>query len=73
MKRRKSLPKRVPHFFSKFVVISCVFSAIIFSGLAFLVMWKTKEDTSQVLSACLLFFGGELALIFGRDAIKRGK
>ena len=73
MKRLLNWFLGIPHLFSKMVVAWCVYWGTHFSGKALDVMERTGMDTGTTLGVILVFFGGELALLFGRDALKGTK
>ena len=60
--------KKTPHLFSKAVVVWCIICGTIFSILSLLMLYKTGLDASNLLMPILGFFGGELALLFGKTA-----
>ena len=61
--------KKTPHLFSKVVVVWCIICGTAFSVLSLLMLYKTGLDASNLLLPILGFFGGELALLFGKTAI----
>jgi hypothetical protein len=60
----------VPHLFSKLMVLWCVGGGSVCCAYALRIMSRTEKDPAALLGVILAFFGGELALIFGRDALK---
>jgi len=60
----------IPHLFGKFMVVWCVTVGTICSFWAIRVLSRTGQDPSGLLAVILTFFGGELALMFGRQALK---
>lgn len=60
----------IPHLFGKVMVIWCVLCGTVFSFYALRILSVTGADGSPLLAIILTFFGGELALMFGRDALK---
>ena len=60
--------KKTPHLFSKVIVVWCIICGTIFSVLSLLMLYKTGLDASNLLISILGFFGGELALLFGKTA-----
>lgn len=63
----------IPHLFGKVMVIWCVAAGTICSFWAVRVLSRTGQDASGLLTPILAFFGGELALMFGRNALKQNK
>lgn len=61
--------KKTPHLFSKIMVLWCVICGTAFSVLSLLMLYKTGLDASNLLLPILGFFGGELALLFGKTAV----
>lgn len=64
---------RIPHLFGKVMVVWCVLCGTIFSFLAMRILSRTGNDPAALLGVVLAFFGGELALMFGRDALSNKK
>lgn len=64
---------KIPHLFGKVMVVWCVLCGTIFSFLAMRVLSRTGNDPAALLGVVLAFFGGELALMFGRDALSNKK
>lgn len=60
--------KKTPHLFSKVIVVWCIICGTTFSILSLLMLYKTGLDASNLLMPILGFFGGELALLFGKTA-----
>ena len=60
----------VPHLFGKGMVVWCVTVGTICSFWSIRVLSRTGQDPSSLLAVILAFFGGELALMFGRHALK---
>lgn len=78
MKRHRKFRKwlsSIPHLFGKLMVIWCVGCGTLCSFYALRIMSRTDNDPSTLLGVILAFFGGELALMFGRNALqnKKGK
>lgn len=73
MKRLKEWVGGIPHLFSKLVVTWCVVCGTAFSLYALRILSHTGHDPSALLGVILAFLGGELALLFGRDALKGKK
>lgn len=69
MKKRKP----IPHLFGKIMVTWCVLCATVFTLYAFRILSHTGQDASTLLKVALAFFGGELALMFGRNALSKNK
>jgi hypothetical protein len=61
--------KKTPHLFSKVIVVWCIICGTVFSVIAILMLYKTGLDASNLLLPILGFFGGELALLFGKTAV----
>ena len=61
--------KKTPHLFSKVMVVWCIICGTIFSVISLLMLYKTGLDASNLLLPILGFFGGELALLFGKTAV----
>lgn len=66
MKKKKG----IPHLFGKVMVVWCVLCGTVFSFLAMRVLSSTGADSAPLLGVILAFFGGELALMFGRNALQ---
>lgn len=64
---------RIPHLFGKLMVIVCVLCGICFSAWALRIRSRTGHDPAALLGIVLAFFGGELALMFGKNAISETK
>lgn len=62
--------KGIPHLFSKVVVTWCVLFGSACCGYALRIMARTDNDPAGLLGVILAFLGGELVLLFGRDALK---
>ena len=62
--------RSVPHLFSKLVVLWCVAWGTACSLYALRILSRTGQDPAALLGVILAFFGGELGLMFGRDALK---
>lgn len=69
MKKRK---KGISHLFSKTVVVWCILAGTGASLWALRILSHTGHDAAALLGVILAFFGGELVLLFGRDALKKG-
>ena len=61
--------KKTSHLFSKVVVVWCIICGTAFSVISLLILYKTGLDASNLLLPILGFFGGELALLFGKTAV----
>lgn len=61
--------KKIPRLFSKVIVVWCIICGTLFSVLSLLMLYKTGLDASNLLLPILGFFGGELALLFGKTAV----
>lgn len=60
----------VPHLFGKCMVIACLLGGSASIAWAFRILSRTDNDPAATLVAALAFFGTELGMMFGRDAIK---
>lgn len=60
--------KKTPRLFSKVIVVWCIICGTTFSVLSLLMLYSTGIDASNLLMPILGFFGGELALLFGKTA-----
>lgn len=63
----------VPHLFGKIMVVWCVLCGTVCSLLALRVMSRTGQDPAALLGVILAFFGGELGLMFGKNALEGRK
>lgn len=70
MKRFLKWLSEVPHLYGKLMVIWCVGGGSACCVYALRIMSRTEKDPAALLGVILAFFGGELALMFGRDALK---
>lgn len=61
--------KKTSHLFSKVIVVWCIICGTAFSAISLLMLYKTGLDASNLLLPILGFFGGELALLFGKTAV----
>ena len=61
---------KIPHLFGKLMVIWCVGCGSGCCFYALRILSRTEKDPAALLGVILAFFGGELALMFGRDALK---
>lgn len=59
----------IPHLFGKAMVVWCVICGTAFSFYALRILSRTGHDASGLLAVILAFFGGELALMFGKNAL----
>lgn len=60
--------KKIPRLFSKIIVVWCIICGTTFSVISLLMLYSTGIDASNLLIPILGFFGGELALLFGKTA-----
>ena len=60
----------VSHLFGKVMVVWCVAVGTGCSLWALRILSRTGQDASGLLAVVLAFFGGELALMFGRSALQ---
>ena len=70
MKRLSKWLKAVPHLFGKCMVIACLLGGSVSTVLAFRILSRTDNDPAATLALALAFFGTELGMMFGRDALK---
>lgn len=63
----------VPHLFGKSAVSWCLFWGTACSVYALRILSRTGHDPAALLGVILAFLGGELALMFGRDALSGNK
>ena len=73
MKRLKEWLANVPHLFGKLMVVWCVAAGTLCSFWALRILSRTGQDASGLLGPVLAFFGGELALMFGKNALQGKK
>ena len=62
-----------PHLFGKIMVAWCVTCGTAFSFYGLRILSRTGYDPSELLKVILAFFGGELALMFGKNALQGKK
>ena len=70
MKRLRKWLASVPHLFGKLMVVWCVAAGTLCSLWAMRILSRTGQDASGLLVPVLAFFGGELALMFGKNALQ---
>ena len=63
----------VPHLFGKVMVVWCVACGSAACFYALRILSQTGQDATGLLGVVLAFFGGELGLMFGRNALKGRK
>ena len=63
--------RNIPHLFGKLMVVWCVGAGTLCSLWAMRILSRTGQDASGLLVPVLAFFGGELALMFGRNALQK--
>ena len=73
MKRLREWLANVPHLFGKLMVVWCVAAGTLCSFWALRILSRTGQDASGLLVPVLAFFGGELALMFGKNALQGKK
>lgn len=76
MKRSRRFRKwlsTVPHLFGKIMVIWCVVCGTACSFYALRILATTGNDPTSLLGVILAFLGGELALMFARNALGKKK
>ena len=64
---------QIPHLFGKLMVAVCVICGTLFSAWGLRILSRTGHDPATLLGIVLAFFGGELALMFGKNAISGTK
>lgn len=62
--------KSVPHLFGKAMVVCCVTAGTACSLWSMRILSRTGQDAASLLTPILAFFGGELALMFGKNALQ---
>ena len=62
--------KRIPHLFGKLMVIWCVGAGTLCCLWALRILSRTGQDAGGLLTPILAFFGSELTLMFGRNALQ---
>jgi hypothetical protein len=70
LKRLLRWMKDIPHLFGKCMVIACLLGGTGSVLCAFRILSRTDNDPAAVLALALAFFGTELGMMFGRDALK---
>ena len=73
MKRILKWLQNIPHLFGKGAVSWCLFWGTVCSVYALRILSRTGHDSAALLGVILAFLGGELALMFGRDALSGNK
>ena len=68
----KKKMKGINRLFSKTVVVWCILAGTGASLWSLRILSNTGHDGAALLGVILAFFGGELVLLFGRDALKKG-
>lgn len=63
MGTRRTKRRKIPHFFSKAVVLWCVIVATVASAYSMIILHRTGADATSLLSVILAFFGGELMVL----------
>lgn len=63
--------RKIPHLFGKLMVVWCVGAGTACSLWALRILSRTGQDAGGLLTPILAFFGGELALMFGRNALQK--
>ena len=71
MRRLLERLRAVPHLFGKVMVVWCVAAGTLCSLLALRILCRTGQDAGNLLVPILAFFGGELALMFGKNALQK--
>ena len=70
MKRLAEWMRDIPHLFGKCMVIACLLGGTGSVLYAFRILSRTDNDPAAALALALAFFGTELGMMFGRDALK---
>ena len=65
-----TLLRNVPHLFGKIMVVWCVAAGTLCSLWSICVLSRTGQDAAGLLIPILAFFGGELGLMFGKNALE---
>lgn len=65
--------RAVPHLFGKIMVVWCVAAGTGCSLWGLRILSRTGQDSAGLLTVALAFFGGELALMFGKNALQEKK
>lgn len=65
--------RNIPHLFGKIMVVWCVAAGTFCSLWALRILSRTGQDAAHLMTPVLAFFGGELALMFGRNALQSRK
>lgn len=63
----------IPHLFGKIMVIWCVACGSVCCAYALRILSRTGQDPTALLGVILAFFGGELALMFAKNALAGGQ
>ena len=63
--------RKIPHLFSKVMVVWCVGMGALCSLIALHIFWQSGQEAAGLLTPILAFFGGDLALMFGRSALQK--
>ena len=61
----------IPHLFGKLMVVWCVLGGTFCCLWALRILSHTGHDPAALLGVILAFFGGELGLMFGKNAISK--
>lgn len=70
MRRFAQWLRSVPHLFGKVMVVWCVACGSACCGYALRILSHTGQDPAALLGVILAFFGGELGLMFGKNALE---
>ncbi len=73
MKHQLEWLSAVPHLFGKLMVVWCVAAGTGCSLWGLRVLSRTGQDAAGLVAVILTFFGGELALMFGKNALQEKK
>lgn len=62
--------RAIPHLFGKVMVVWCVAAGTLCCLWALRILSRTGQDAGALMTPVLAFFGGELALMFGKNALQ---
>lgn len=73
MKRMVEAIGRIPHLFSKLIVLWCVAVGTGASAYALRILSRTGHDSAALLGVILAFFGGELLVLCLKTVLREKK
>lgn len=73
MKRMAEAIGRIPHLFSKLIVLWCVAVGTGASAYALRILSRTGHDSAVLLGVILAFFGGELLVLCLKTVLREKK